>query len=90
MKNRGKSQSSSSIPSLDLHGFKVEQVYDAIDRFLRQAEAGGAVKVRIITGIGTGKVKEKALAYLREANYSAKADVMGNGQTNDGSFIVYL
>lgn len=79
-----------NMPSLDLHGFKTDEVFDALDKFLRKAEASGANQVRIIHGKGTGKVKEKVLEYLRMANYTAKPERLANGGVNDGSLWVFL
>ena len=71
------------MPTLDLHGFRVDDVYDALDRFIRDAEAKGHERVRIITGKGTGKVRDKAMEYLRIAHYAPKAE-------NEGSFWIAI
>lgn len=81
---------SSQIPSLDLHGAVVDEVFDLMDRFLRSAEAGGADRVRIIHGKGTGKVKEKALEYCRLAGHAPQPDKGEGIYTNPGSFLLYL
>jgi len=92
-KHGKKSQSasfSSQIPSLDLHGAVVDEVFDLIDRFLRREEAKGADRVRIIHGKGTGKVKEKALEYCRISGHEPKPDKGEGIFTNPGSFLLYL
>jgi dsDNA-specific endonuclease/ATPase MutS2 len=77
-------------PSLDLHGAKTDEVFDRLDRFLRREEGRGSECVRIIHGIGTGKVKEKALEYCRLTGHTAKPDRAPNGSNNPGSFLLYL
>lgn len=84
------SKKSPSYPSLDLHGATADKVFDLMDRFLRREEGRGVSAVRIIHGIGTGKVKEKALEYCRLTNHSPKADKNEKGQANPGSFLLFL
>lgn len=79
-----------SYPTLDLHGAKTDEVFDRIDRFLRREEGRGTPCVRIVHGIGTGKVKEKAMEYCRISGHSPKADKGANGQPNPGSFLLFL
>ena len=50
---------------LDLHGRRVEEVWPLVDRFLRDAEDSGLKQARIMTGKGTGKVREEALKALK-------------------------
>lgn len=76
--------------SLDLHGFKTDEVFDAVDKFIRKAEGLGHHRVRIIHGKGTGKVKEKVLEYLRMAGYTGKPEPLANGNMNEGALLVLL
>lgn len=78
-----KKKAPQSFPTLDLHGYRVEEVYDALDQFLRKSESQGHARVRIITGKGTGKVKAKTLEYLKTAHYQPQLE-------NEGSFLVVL
>ena len=73
----------SQVLTLDLHGFLVDNVFDAIDAFLRKAQNSNCSKVRIITGKGSGKVRAKTLEYLKIAHYKPV-------QENEGSFLVAL
>lgn len=75
-------------PTLDLHGFTVDEVFDAVEAFLRKH--ANARQVRIMHGKGTGKVKAKVLEYLKLANYPCKPERMDNGQTNDGVLVVFM
>lgn len=79
-----------NLPSLDLHGAKTDEVFDRLDRFLRREEGRGTACVRIIHGIGTGKVKEKATEYCRMTGHTPKPDRSANGAPNPGSFLLYL
>jgi dsDNA-specific endonuclease/ATPase MutS2 len=80
----------SKLPELDMHGARSEEVFDLMDRFLRQQEAKGASCVRIIHGKGTGKIKDKSLEYCRQTGHQPKADKGQSGQINPGSFLLFL
>ncbi|MGZ3657099.1 MAG: Smr/MutS family protein [Bdellovibrionota bacterium] len=78
------------IPTLDLHGVVVDDVFDLMDRFLRREEANGADRVRILHGRGTGKIREKAMEYCRLAGHSPMEDKASSQWGNPGSFLLYL
>jgi dsDNA-specific endonuclease/ATPase MutS2 len=75
-------------PTLDLHGFKTEDVFDAVESFLRKNAT--QKQVRIMPGKGTGKVKAKVAEYLRLANYPWSHERLDNGTQNEGVMIVYM
>lgn len=75
---------------LDLHGCRVEEVWPRIDRFLRDAEAQGLKQGRIMTGKGTGKVREETLKALKLGGYPYKPEKLKDGRINDGVWIVYF
>ncbi|HMN69081.1 MAG TPA: Smr/MutS family protein [Bdellovibrionales bacterium] len=75
-------------PTLDLHGFKTDDVFDAIEAFL--ARHRNAKQVRIMPGKGSGKVKAKAAEYLGLAGYPWKPEKLSNGQLNEGVMIVFM
>jgi dsDNA-specific endonuclease/ATPase MutS2 len=79
-----------TIPTLDLHGVVVDDVFDLMDRFLRREEANGTDRVRILHGRGTGKIREKALEYCRLAGHSPQDDKLDSPWGNPGSFLLYL
>lgn len=79
-----------AIPTLDLHGVVVDDVFDLMDRFLRREEERGSDCVRILHGRGTGKVREKALEYCRLAGHSPEEDKAESHWGNPGSFLLYL
>ncbi len=82
MKKKDKNEAP-TLPTLDLHGYLVDDVYDALDLFLRNSEKKGHSRVRIITGIGSGKVRAKTLEYLKTARYTPQKE-------NEGSFLVVI
>lgn len=86
MKPSGKTPA--KMPTLDLHGYITDEVYDALESFLRKHES--AKTVRIMPGKGTGKVKALVVQYLKQANYPWSHERMGNGQENEGVLVVYM
>lgn len=72
---------------LDLHGYLVEDVDNAVDRCLRNATGD---RVRIMTGKGQGKVKSQVIKYLSMAKYQWAYEKLRNGQTNEGILVVFL
>jgi len=77
------SMNTKAPPSLDLHGFRIDEVPDAVDRFLVKETARGSKQVRIIHGRGTGAVKKKTIEWLKLGGYHHRAE-------NEGSLIVFL
>jgi DNA-nicking Smr family endonuclease len=77
-------------PLLDLHGYKVEDVADAVDRFLVQSQRKGSPRVRIMTGKGTGQVKKAVMEYLKLGGYPYEFERMENGARNEGVLVVIL
>ena len=71
----------SKTPLLDLHGYKVEDVFDAVEAFLRRHQ--NARQVQIMPGKGTGKVRAEVERYLKLAGYHFKA-------VNDGLLNVFM
>jgi dsDNA-specific endonuclease/ATPase MutS2 len=76
------------LPTLDLHGYKTDEVFDAVEAFLRRYESSR--QVRIMPGKGTGKVKEQVIDYLKKAHYPWSYERLPNGQNNEGVMIVYM
>lgn len=73
--------------SLDLHGFKKDEVFDAVDRFLLKNSNEKTVK--IVCGKGTGVVRNEVISYLKQANYPWSHEKV-NGKPNEGVIIVYM
>lgn len=79
-----------ALPSLDLHGFKVADVPDAVDRFLVAQMKRGSARIRIVTGKGTGQVRKAVTDYLRLGGYPFEFERHPAGGRNEGVLVVFL
>lgn len=77
-----------SLPTLDLHGYKTDEVFDAVEAFLRKHAK--ANRVRIMPGKGMGKVKAVVEDYLRLAHYHWSFERLDNGKVNEGVMIIHM
>lgn len=75
-------------PTLDLHGYKADDVFDAVEKFLTRHAS--RPKVRIMPGKGTGKVKTEVERYLKLAGYPWSFERLPSGAVNEGVMIVYM
>lgn len=75
---------------LDLHGFKADQVEDAVDKFLMKVSNSGLKKARIMTGKGSGIVKDITIRYLKLAGYHWAYEKLPNGKNNEGCLVLFL
>ena len=75
---------------LDLHGFKTDDVENAIDRFLVQVSTSQLKRARIMTGKGTGAVQKLAIKYLKLAGYPWEFEKLSNGKRNEGCLVIFL
>jgi len=75
---------------LDLHGCRVEEIWARVDRFLQDAAASGLTQDKIMTGKGTGKVREETLKALKLGGFIYKPEKLKDGRLNDGVWIVYF
>ena len=75
---------------LDLHGFKGDEVEAAVDKFLVQVSGSGLKRARIMTGKGTGKVKDITTRYLKLAGYHWDYEKLSNGKKNEGCLVIFL
>lgn len=78
------------LPKIDLHGYRGDDVFDALDRFLLNAARQGRPRAEIICGKGTGVVRGQVLNYLKKANYHWQFEQSPNGKPNEGSILVFL
>jgi DNA-nicking Smr family endonuclease len=81
---------SASGPTLDLHGFKKEDVHARLDRFLMDVTARGAKQVRVMTGKGTGVVQAEVIRLLKQGQYPWKFEKQANGTENTGVLVVFV
>ncbi len=59
---------SRSTATIDLHGLTVQEALDAVERQLNEALLGGAERLDIVHGRGSGRIKNAVHAYLREVS----------------------
>lgn len=76
------------VPTLDLHGYSTDTVFDAVERFLERHTS--KPRVRIMPGKGTGAVKAKVIEYLKLAGYPWSVERGDNGKPNEGVLIVHM
>ncbi|HVK61586.1 MAG TPA: Smr/MutS family protein [Bdellovibrionales bacterium] len=79
-----------SLPTLDLHGRTVDEIADLVDRFITKETARGSERIRIMTGRGTGKVKEATQKYLKLGGFPFELERTISGGRNEGVLIVFL
>lgn len=75
---------------LDLHGFKSDEVEDAVDKFLVKISHSNLKKARIMTGKGSGIVKNITIRYLKQAGYDWVYERLSNGKNNEGCLVIFL
>ena len=75
---------------LDLHGFKSDQVEDAVDAFIMKANEFNLKRARIMTGKGTGTVQKLVIQYLKRAGYPWQYEKLSNGTENQGVLVVFV
>ena len=76
-----------NIPQLDLHGESKEEIFDLLDRFLRENK--DQEQVLVIVGKGKGVIKKKVLEYLKLVQYPWRNERV-NGFENKGALIIDL
>jgi dsDNA-specific endonuclease/ATPase MutS2 len=81
-------KSQRQMPTLDLHGRTVGEVFDLVDRFITQNHHRPQVK--IMPGKGSGKVKAEVVRYLKLGGYPWSHEVLPTGQTNTGCLVIHL
>lgn len=75
---------------LDLHGFKSDEVEAAVDKFLMKLSGSGMKRARIMTGKGSGVVKNITVKYLKLAGYHWSYEKLSNGKDNEGCLVIFL
>jgi dsDNA-specific endonuclease/ATPase MutS2 len=83
-----KKQKKRSAPTLDLHGRRVEEVFDLVDSFIQKH--ANKPRICIMPGKGTGKVKSEVLRYLKLGGYPWEYDTLSDGRKNTGSLVVIM
>jgi DNA mismatch repair protein MutS2 len=75
---------------LDLHGQRVEEALDQVERFLDEAAFRREREVVIIHGHGTGKLKKAVYDYLSTSPYVAECHSGAPWEGGDGACVVTL
>ncbi len=76
------------IPTLDLHGYKKDDVFDAVDRFIMKNQ--NSSKLKIMPGKGEGIVRNEVIHYLKLGGYHWSFEIDAGGNKNIGSMIVHM
>lgn len=75
------------VPEINVRGMRVDEALEEVDRFMDRAIVHGAPRLRILHGIGTGKLMTAIRSHLSEASYVK--DVIKD-EKNSGVTIVEL
>ncbi len=83
-----KSKKRKPFPTLDLHGRKVDEVFDLVDSFIVKNQ--NKDRIKIMPGKGSGKLKSELVRYLKLGGYPWEYEVLDNGKKNTGCLIIIL
>ena len=86
----GKPTGKGAMPTLDLHGERLDGLEDKVDGFITSSQAKGHHQIRIMTGKGSGQVKAAVQKYLKLGGYPAHFERLSNGQANEGVLVVQI
>jgi dsDNA-specific endonuclease/ATPase MutS2 len=86
----GQSPKGSSLPTLDLHGERLDGLDDKVDRFITTSQAKGHHQVRMMTGKGSGQVRAAVQKYLKLGGYPSQFERLANGTPNEGVLVVQI
>lgn len=75
---------------IDLHGARVEEGLEIVERFLDRAMLADERELRLIHGHGSGRLKKAIRDYLRASPYVAKFRPGEDYEGGDGVTIVTL
>lgn len=88
MRHKNSRKTKRNVPLLDLHGVTSDEVFGMLDRFLLDTSDEAVVKV--MSGKGTGVVKNKVIEYLENVGYSWSYELKPNGNQNTGVILVRM
>lgn len=77
------------MKTLDLHGYAVDDAIDALDRFLYRSLQSKEIRVKVMTGKGTGAIFKAVTEYLAKGKYNWQFEMI-NKQPNKGVLIVFV
>lgn len=76
--------------TLDLRGFRYEEVASSVDTFIDKAYLANMNMIYIIHGFGTGAVRDAVYSYLKKSPYVKSYRYGGEGEGLNGCTVVYL
>lgn len=76
--------------SIDIHGMRVQEAYDALDAELESLSMAGAEQVRIFHGIGTGTLMRAVHEYLEKCPFVIRHEVCGLEEGGVGATRAWL
>ena len=79
-----------ALPTLDLHGERLDGLDDKVDRFITSHQAKGHHQVRIMTGKGSGQVRSAVQKYLKLGGYPSHFERLASGSPNEGVLVVQI
>lgn len=83
-------KTSSAKMTLDLRGYRYEEVASALDKFIDDAYLANMPQVYVIHGFGTGAVRDAVYKYLKKSSYVKSYRFGGEGEGLNGCTVVYL
>lgn len=83
-------KTSSAKMTLDLRGYRYEEVKPAVEKFIDDAYLANMPQIYIIHGFGTGAVREALYKYLKTSSYVKSYRFGGEGEGLNGCTVVYL
>lgn len=83
-------KTSSAKMTLDLRGYRYDEVKPAVEKFIDDAYLANMPQVNIIHGFGTGAVREALYKYLKTSSYVKSYRFGGEGEGLNGCTVVYL
>lgn len=87
-KQKSSKQKIKTLKTLDLHAFREDDVFDAVEDFLNKNT--NQSEVRIMTGKGKGIVLKKVKEYLKLAGYPSRFEKQADGNMNTGVLIIKM
>jgi DNA mismatch repair protein MutS2 len=84
------SRAAASGARLDLRGLRVDEALARVERALDDAATGGAARVAIIHGLGTGALRGAVREHLARSPYVIRAEDAESGEGGDGVTIAVL
>lgn len=83
-------KTSSAKMTLDLRGYRYEEVKPALEKFIDDAYLANMPQIYVIHGFGTGAVREAVYKYLKSSSYVKSYRFGGEGEGLNGCTVVSL